>query len=278
MRAAARRDRRARARAGPTSRPPPTSAAFARAASAGRSCSRRREAATTARASPRVVACRGRRRGCGAVADGVRLLAEELVDFTRELAALVARSPSRPGGGLPGGRDGAGRRRSAARSYAPAPGLSTTTRWRPSRPRCDIAGDLDVVGLLAVELFDTADGVLVNELAMRPHNSGHWTHRRRRDLAVRAAPARRARPAARRRRADARRTPSWSTSSAATSPTCTGYLHCMARDPGLQIHVYGKDVKPGRKVGHVTVTGDDLDDAARARPHAAAYLRGDIDE
>ena len=56
------------------------------------------------------------------------------------------------------------------------------------------------------------------------------------------------------------------------------FLHCMARDPALRIHVYGKDVKPGRKVGHVTVCGDDLDDLLERARHAAAYLRGDIDE
>jgi 5-(carboxyamino)imidazole ribonucleotide synthase len=56
------------------------------------------------------------------------------------------------------------------------------------------------------------------------------------------------------------------------------YLHCMARDPGLRIHMYGKDIRPGRKVGHVTVVGDDVDDLRERARHAAAYLRGDIDE
>jgi 5-(carboxyamino)imidazole ribonucleotide synthase len=56
------------------------------------------------------------------------------------------------------------------------------------------------------------------------------------------------------------------------------FLHCMARDPGLRIHMYGKEVRPGRKVGHVTVTGSDLDDCRERARHAAAYLRGDIDE
>jgi 5-(carboxyamino)imidazole ribonucleotide synthase len=52
----------------------------------------------------------------------------------------------------------------------------------------------------------------------------------------------------------------------------------MARDPGVKVHMYGKEVRPGRKVGHVTVCGDDLDDCrARAR-HAADFIRGVIDE
>jgi 5-(carboxyamino)imidazole ribonucleotide synthase len=58
----------------------------------------------------------------------------------------------------------------------------------------------------------------------------------------------------------------------------SAFLHCMARDPGLRIHMYGKDVKPGRKVGHVTVCGDDLDEVRERALHAAAYLRGDITE
>ena len=56
------------------------------------------------------------------------------------------------------------------------------------------------------------------------------------------------------------------------------YLHCMARDPGLKIHMYGKDVRPGRKLGHVTVVGDDLDDLLGRAHHAADYLTGVIDE
>jgi 5-(carboxyamino)imidazole ribonucleotide synthase len=56
------------------------------------------------------------------------------------------------------------------------------------------------------------------------------------------------------------------------------YLHCMARDPGLKIHMYGKDVKPGRKVGHVNTYGDDLAEVRERARHAADYLRGTIDE
>jgi 5-(carboxyamino)imidazole ribonucleotide synthase len=56
------------------------------------------------------------------------------------------------------------------------------------------------------------------------------------------------------------------------------YLHVMARDPGVKVHLYGKAVRPGRKVGHVTVSGSDLEDCrARAR-HAADFVTGLIDE
>ena len=112
-----------------------------------------------------------------AEAAGVQVLAEELVDFRRELSALVARSPQRPGRGVPGRRVDAARRhlrtRWSPRRRASTPALAVQAqRDRAARsPR-----ELDVTGILAVELFETTDGrILVNELAMRPHNTGHWT-------------------------------------------------------------------------------------------------------
>ena len=105
---------------------------------------------------------------------GVRLLAEERVPFRRELSALVARSPSGQAAAYPivesTQRDGICRE-----VIAPAPGLDPDLAARAEALALRIARDLDVTGILAVELFETADGVLVNELAMRPHNTGHWT-------------------------------------------------------------------------------------------------------
>ena len=142
----------------------------------------------------------------------------------------------------------------------------------------DVAKTLGVVGVMAVEMFDTQDGVLVNELAMRPHNSGHWTI----DGAITSQFEQHLRAVL--------DLPLGSTSAVAPWSVMVNvlggdlpdlypaYLHCMARDPGLRIHVYGKEVRPGRKVGHVTVTGHDLDSLrARAR-HAADYLSGVINE
>ena len=123
--------------------------------------------------------------------------------------------------------------------------------------------------------------MLVNELAMRPHNTGHWSM----DGAVTGQFENHLRavldlplgsPAAagavdgdgehprRRRTARSRRT--------CTAATRT----CFARDPRLKVHLYGKDVKPGRKVGHVTAYGDDLDDVRERARHAAAWFRGDL--
>jgi len=57
----------------------------------------------------------------------------------------------------------------------------------------------------------------------------------------------------------------------------SGFLHCLAHDPGVRIHMYGKGVRPGRKVGHVTALGEDAGDVRERARHAAAFLRGDID-
>jgi 5-(carboxyamino)imidazole ribonucleotide synthase len=202
------------------------------------------------------------------------LLIEEFVPFTRELSVLVARSPSGQAVAYPVVQsvqsDGICRE-----VYAPAPGLHPGHALAAQEAALRIAGALEVTGLMAVELFDTPAGVLVNELAMRPHNTGHWTiegsvtsqfeqHLR----AVLDLPL--GSPAAR-----AQYTVMVNVLGGRLPDLYPAYLHCMARDPGLKIHVYGKQVRPGRKVGHVTVTGADLADLQERARHAAAYLTGD---
>lgn len=207
---------------------------------------------------------------------GLRLLVEERVDFTRELAVLVARSPSGQAVVYPVVEsvqvDGICRE-----VYAPAPGIAEDHALAAQQAALRIAQALEVTGVMAVEMFDTVDGVLVNELAMRPHNTGHWTI----DGAVTSQFEQHLRavldlPLG---------------SPAALAPHAVmvnvlggdlpdlypGFAHCLARDPGLRVHVYGKGVRPGRKVGHVTVVGTDLADLQQRARHAAAYLRGDID-
>jgi 5-(carboxyamino)imidazole ribonucleotide synthase len=209
-----------------------------------------------------------------AATEGVRLLAEQHVAFRRELAALVARSPHGQGAAYSivetVQRDGICRE-----VIAPAPGLPDHVAVQAQRLALDIAAALGVAGLLAVELFETADGVLVNELAMRPHNSGHWTidgartsqfeqHLR----AVLDLPL----------GATARTAPYAVMANVlgGTDPNVYArYPHVMARDPAIKVHLYGKDVRPGRKIGHVTALGDDLDDVRDRAWHAADYLRGE---
>jgi 5-(carboxyamino)imidazole ribonucleotide synthase len=213
-------------------------------------------------------------------ASGARVLAEERVDFARELSALVARSPSGQVAAYPVvesvQRDGV-----CWEVTAPAPGLADDLALEAQRIAMTVAAELDVTGILAVELFETRDGrVLVNELAMRPHNTGHWSM----DGAVTGQFENHLRavldlplgtPAARQ---------PWTVMvnilggdhGALSEELYAGYPHVFARDPGIKVHLYGKDVKPGRKVGHVTAYGHDLEDVrARAR-HAAAWFRGDL--
>ena len=106
---------------------------------------------------------------------GVPILAEERVDFRRELSALVARSPSGQAAAYPvvasTQLDGI-----CHEVVAPAPDLDPALATQAQQVALTIAKELDVTGVLAVELFETTDGrILVNELAMRPHNTGHWT-------------------------------------------------------------------------------------------------------
>jgi 5-(carboxyamino)imidazole ribonucleotide synthase len=223
--------------------------------------------------------CKGPAEVEDVVAHGVALLAEEFVPFRRELAALVARSPSGQGAAYPVVQtvqvDGICRE-----VIAPAPGLSPDAAVEAEAMALRIAAELDVTGLLAVELFETRSGaLLVNELAMRPHNSGHWTIEGSRTSqfeqhlrAVLDLPLGSCAPAA----------PSGQFTVMAnllggTDPDVFDrYIHVMAADPAVKVHFYGKEVRPGRKIGHVTIVGgpgdgvEELRDRAR---RAASYLR-----
>jgi 5-(carboxyamino)imidazole ribonucleotide synthase len=205
-------------------------------------------------------------------------LVEERVDFAQELAAQVARSPHGQAVAYPVVRtvqtDGI-----CTEVVAPAPGLTPEVATEAQSVALAIAAELGVVGMLAVELFHTRDGrILVNELAMRPHNSGHWSI----DGAVTSQFENHLRavldlPLG---------TPAMTAPHAVMVNVLGGdhpdlypaFLHCLARDPGLRIHMYRKQVRPGRKVGHVTVVGSDLPDLLARAHHAADYLTGVIDE
>ncbi|WP_084713904.1 5-(carboxyamino)imidazole ribonucleotide synthase [Streptacidiphilus rugosus] len=209
---------------------------------------------------------------------GVPVLAEEKVDFVRELAADVVRSPHGQAVAYPV-VESVQVNGICHEVTAPAPELSDALAAEAQALALRIAGELDITGHLAVELFETRDGrVLVNELAMRPHNSGHWSI----DGAVTSQFENHVRAVLDLPLGDPRPRQPWTVMVNVLGgdyPNMySAYLHCMARDPGLRIHMYGKDVKPGRKVGHVTVFGDDLDDVRERARHAAAYLRGDITE
>jgi 5-(carboxyamino)imidazole ribonucleotide synthase len=209
-------------------------------------------------------------------ARGTEVLAEARVDIRRELAAVVARSPFGQGAAWPVvetvQRDGI-----CVEVLAPAPDLDPDQADIAQQLALRLAGELGVVGVLAVELFEDQDGrLLVNELAMRPHNSAHWTIEGSRtsqfEQHLRAVLD----------------YPLGSTELRAPSVVMANLLgadgdvspkgidervhHFMASWPDVKLHLYGKALRPGRKVGHVTALGDDPA-TTRARARAAAdYL------
>ena len=216
-------------------------------------------------------------------ARGEVLLAETSVPFTRELAVLVARSPSGQAAVWPivhtVQTDGI-----CTEVLAPAPDLEPGLQSAVTHTALSIVGELDVTGVFALELFEIANpesggsSYVVNEFAMRPHNSGHWTmdgsvtsqfeqHLR----AVLDLPFGDVRPRAR-----------WSVMANVLGgdypELYPAYKHLLARDPGLKVHFYGKGMWPGRKIGHVNVYGDDLQALRERARYAVDYFEGTITE
>ncbi len=208
-----------------------------------------------------------------ATVEGQPLLVEELVSFTRELAQQVARRPSGEIVAYPVvetvQRDGV-----CAEVIAPAPGASERLAEVAEQIGRRIAEGLGVTGMLAVELFETDDErILVNELAMRPHNSGHWSQ----DGAVTGQFEQHLRAVADLPLGQAVPRAPWSVMVNILGGPAEGGLEdrfgsAMAEHPAAKIHTYGKALRPGRKVGHVNVTGDDLDEAVYVARAAAAFF------
>ena len=207
------------------------------------------------------------------LAEGVQILAEEYVPFTRELSALVARSPSGQAVAYPVSEsvqaDGI-----CVETTTPAPGLTEEQATACQRMALEIARDLDVTGILAVELMQRADGsTVVNELAMRPHNTGHWSI----DGAVTSQFENHLRAVLDLPLGDPSARAPWTVMRNVLGGTRTdlvgGLRHVLARDPALKVQLYGKDVVPGRKVGHVTAVGADLDEVRRRARQGASELR-----
>lgn len=206
-----------------------------------------------------------------------RVLGEALVPFKRELAAQVTRSPHGQSVAYPIVQS-TQTNGICHEVISPCPDLSDERAVAAQEIALRIAKELDVTGMLAVELFDTGSEVLVNELAMRPHNSGHWSM----DGAVTSQFENHLRAVV-----------DWPLGSPANTGPATvmvnllgkdlgnlhgAFRHVMARDPGIKVHLYGKEVRPGRKIGHVNVSGENIEDLLARAWHAADYLTGVIDE
>jgi 5-(carboxyamino)imidazole ribonucleotide synthase len=207
-------------------------------------------------------------------AHGGALLVEELVDFTRELAQQVARRPSGAVRAYPVvetvQRDGV-----CAEVIAPAPHSSGRLQEVAARIGVSIAEGLGVTGMLAVELFETTDErLLVNELAMRPHNSGHWSQ----DGAVTSQFEQHLRAVLDLPLGQTEPVAGWAVmvnilGGPTEDPLDARFTAAMQEHPQAKIHTYGKAPRPGRKVGHINVVGDDLDDAAYQARAAASFFQ-----
>lgn len=206
-----------------------------------------------------------------------QLLIEEVIDFDYEIAVMVSRSPhGQATSWTPTQtvqKDGI-----CTMTITPAPDLSESLSAKAQKLALDIAAHVGVVGVMAVEIFVRGEELFVNELAMRPHNSGHWTidgsrtsqfeqHLR----AILDLPL---------------GDPSMTVRNAVMGNILGGdkndmyrpYLHLMARNPDLKFHHYKKEVRPGRKIGHINALGDHLVELRADVEHALAYMSGEIDE
>ncbi|AWB85004.1 5-(carboxyamino)imidazole ribonucleotide synthase [Corynebacterium liangguodongii] len=208
------------------------------------------------------------------VGEGVELYAEEKVPFVRELSAMVARNRSGEVKAWPvvESRQADGVCRVA---ISPAPGLDAERAAACQGFAVKIAEALDVTGVLAVELFETADAVLVNELAMRPHNTGHWTQ----DGCVTSQFEQHLRAVI-----------DWPLGSTEPTAPYTVMVNTLGGDsdpavpmrervaavmkkyPEAKVHLYGKGYRPGRKMGHVNVADESLERALDVAEDAAHYI------
>jgi 5-(carboxyamino)imidazole ribonucleotide synthase len=208
----------------------------------------------------------------GAAAEGVTLLVEAHVPIEREVAVAVARRPGGEALAYPVTEtvqdDGI-----CVELVVPAPVPDDVAAAATDLGR-RLAIEVGATGLVAIELFQTADGLVVNELAQRPHNSMHWTIEGARTSQFQN---------------HARATldlPLGDTTPTAPAVATVNVLGNAAGDdprhrladalavPGVAVHLYDKGPRPGRKLGHVTAVGDDLEDTrGRARRAADALTR-----
>jgi 5-(carboxyamino)imidazole ribonucleotide synthase len=211
------------------------------------------------------------------LAAGTPLLVEQAVTMRRELAVQVARSPDGQAAAWPVvetvQRDG-----QCVEVLAPAPDLAPATAAAAQQLALRIAEHVGVTGLLAVELFDTdgtAAGLVVNELAMRPHNSGHWTIEGARtsqfEQHVRAVldyPLGATEPTA----PVVVMANVLGAQEPVAMPVDERLHYALARFPDVKVHLYGKAERPDRKVGHVTALGSRLEDVRARAVLAATWL------
>ena len=211
---------------------------------------------------------------------GQTLLLEEKLDFDYEIAVMVARSPHGQAATwaatLTVQRDGI-----CTQTVTPIPNFSRALASQTAQIALTIAQGIDLVGVMAVEIFVVGDHLIINELALRPHNSGHWTI----EGAVTNQFEQHLRAVLDLPLGDTSLVAPYAVmgniigiETDKSADLYRPYLHLMARTPGLKIHQYMKELRPGRKVGHVTLLGRDLLHLRSEVSHAVDYLSGAVDE
>jgi 5-(carboxyamino)imidazole ribonucleotide synthase len=206
-----------------------------------------------------------------------KLLVEELIDFDFEISVMVARSPHGQAATWAPTQtvqsDGI-----CTMTIAPAPDLTEALGQQAQQIALSIAAEIKLVGVMAVEMFVKGDQLSINELAMRPHNSGHWTI----DGSVTSQFEQHLRAILDLPLGDTSMTAKYAVMGnvlGADKPDMyRPYLHLLARTPKLKVHQYRKEVKPGRKIGHVTLLGENLVELTTEVQHAIDYMSGVIDE
>nr|WP_268793321.1 MULTISPECIES: 5-(carboxyamino)imidazole ribonucleotide synthase [unclassified Rhodococcus (in: high G+C Gram-positive bacteria)] len=205
------------------------------------------------------------------LAAGVPLMVEQRVEMARELSAMVARSPFGQGATWPV-VETVQRSGQCAVVIAPAPGLSDDLAAEAEHIALTVASQLGVVGVMAVEMFEKVDGTLsINELAMRPHNSGHWTQDGARTSqfeqhlrAVLDYPLGDCAPLA-------PVTVMANVLGAPEQPASSmdeRVHHLFARMPDAKVHLYDKGERKDRKIGHVNIVGP-ITGSASSAEHVA---------
>ena len=211
------------------------------------------------------------------LAVGKKLLIEELLDFDYEIAVMVARSPHGQATSWTPTQT-VQENGICTLTISPVPEISDSLSEKAQKLALDVASEIGLIGVMAVEMFVKGEELFINELALRPHNSGHWTiegsitsqfeqHLR----AILDLPL---------------GDPQMVSDFAVMGNILGGekkdmyrpYLHLMARNPELKFHQYRKEVRPGRKIGHVTAIGHNLVELRELVQHAVEYMSGEIDE
>jgi 5-(carboxyamino)imidazole ribonucleotide synthase len=205
---------------------------------------------------------------------GESLLVEEFVSFTRELAQMIGRRPNGEIALWPV-VETVQANGVCSEVIAPAPSSAGKVADMAADIATTIANGLDVTGVFAVEMFETTDDrILVNELAMRPHNSGHWSQ----DGSLTSQFEQHLRAVLDLPLGSTAMTTDWAVMSNILGGPSSGDLdtasaQALGEYPEAKLHLYGKTPRPGRKIGHVNVVGNDLDRTVAAARGATAFFQ-----